>query len=466
MRRFVTSIPALAVLLACTLVLIATPAVLDRLAAAHTSARISLARQTLADDDILERIDRALTALAETANPGVVHIDVQSRGPGRNSGSGWVFDTDGHVVTNAHVVRGADRVRVQFANGRIESGRVIGIDAFTDIAVLKVDPFPGLFALPKAEEEIVRQGQRVYAFGSPFGFKFSMSEGIVSGLGRDPANASEFGGFTNFIQTDAAVNPGNSGGPLVDVRGRVVGMNVAIATGRDNDGTTEGDSAGISFAIPVATIESVVPQLVRTGVVNRGFLGLSFAQQIDTDVSPDGTLYSGIRVGNVVEGGPSAAAGVQPGDLVVSVSGQSIPRFNILRSIVGGSEPGTQVPLKVVREGQVLDLAVELGTMPDSVLAQGAGSSIMLRLGALIAGSDTGRTSEPPVIRRVLPDSLAASAGLTSGQRILSVDGVPVPSVDQFWVRLTSLGFLNGKRVTLVVEDEDGRETVELSLDR
>jgi serine protease Do len=293
-----------------------------------------------------------------------------------------------------------------------------------------------------------------------------MSEGIVSGLGRDPANASEFGGFTNFIQTDAAVNPGNSGGPLVDVRGRVVGMNVAIATGRDNDGTTEGDSAGISFAIPVATIESVVPQLVRTGVVNRGFLGLSFAQQIDTDVSPDGTLYSGIRVGNVVEGGPSAAAGVQPGDLVVSVSGQSIPRFNILRSIVGGSEPGTQVPLKVVREGQVLDLAVELGTMPDSVLAQGAGSSIMLRLGALIAGSDTGRTSEPPVIRRVLPDSLAASAGLTSGQRILSVDGVPVPSVDQFWVRLTSLGFLNGKRVTLVVEDEDGRETVELSLDR
>jgi len=445
MRRFVTGLPALIVLMSTTLVLIAAPAVLDRLAAAHASARITLARQTLADDDILGRIDRALTALADSTIPGVVHLSVPQEDFGRSSGSGWVFDNDGHIVTNAHVVRGVDRIRVQFSNGRLERARLVATDAFTDIAVLKIDPFPGLFPLPRAEDELVRQGQRVYAFGSPFGFKFSMSEGIVSGLGRDPANASEFGGFTNFIQSDAAVNPGNSGGPLMDSTGRLIGMNVAIATGRDTAGTTEGDSAGISFAIPVATIESVVPQLIRTGSVERGYLGLSFDREPSNAFTRAGEFVAGIRVGRVVDDGPSDRAGLEAGDLVTRVAGQPVPRFTLLRSIVGGSQPGTRVPLEVFRDGDRLDLEVVLGEMPDSVLASGASQPLMFRMGAVFGGEDGGQwDSARPVIRRVFPGSPASVAGVEPGARVLEVNGVEVSSVTRMLVELTNAGALDG----------------------
>ncbi len=463
MRRFVTSIPALAVLLACTLALIAAPRLLDRLAAAHTSARVTLARQVLSDDDILLRIDRALTALAESSMPGVVHVDVRGGGPGLSSGSGWVFDTDGHIVTNAHVVRGESNIRVQFANGRTEQAKVVGTDAFTDIAVVKIDPFPGIIALPRAEEELVRQGQRVYAFGSPFGFKFSMSEGIVSGLGRDPSNASEFGGFTNFIQTDAAVNPGNSGGPLVDVRGQIVGMNVAIATGRETDGTTEGDSAGISFAIPVATIESVVPQLIRSGSVSRGFLGLRFDSRPAGERTPDGDYVSGIRVSSVVEGGPSDRAGLREEDLVVRVANQPVPRFNLLRSIVGGAEPGTAVPIDVYRDGRFVQLEVVLGEMPDAVLAQSTRNASAYRLGVVFGdGRDDDETA--PVVAQIIPGMPAYDAGLRQGDRIVSIGGKPVETASQVFIELNNAGVMLGSRVELVAEGDEGRRTLTLRL--
>lgn len=465
MRRFVTSVPALAVLLACTLALVAAPRLLDRLAAAHTSARVTLARQVLSEDDILLRIDRALTALAEASMPGVVHVDVRGGGPGLSSGSGWVFDTGGHIVTNAHVVRGESNVRVQFANGRTEQAKLVGIDAFTDIAVLKIDPFPGIIALPRAEEELVRQGQRVYAFGSPFGFKHSMSEGIVSGLGRDPSNASEFGGFTNFIQTDAAVNPGNSGGPLVDARGRIVGMNVAIATGRETDGTTEGDSAGISFAIPVATIESVVPQLIRSGSVSRGFLGLRFEPRPAGERTPDGDYVSGIRVSSVVVGGPSDRAGLREADLVVRIANQAVPRFNLLRSIVGGAEPGTAVPIDVYRDGRILQLEVVLGEMPDNVLAQVTESASRYRLGVEF-GDGQGDDESAPVVSQVFPGLPAFDAGLRPGDRILSVGGKPVESASQVFIELNNAGVMLGSRAQIVVDGEEGRRTLTLSLNR
>src|SRR5262249_19153086 len=146
-------------------------------------------------------------------------------------------------------------------------GELFAADPYTDIAVVKVPESDDVFPARRATGLQPQQGDNVFVFGSPFGFKFSMSQGIISGLGRDPTAAAEFGGYTNYIQTDAAVNPGNSGGPLVDIKGRVIGMNVAIATARSSDGTTtdEGQSAGISFAIPLGTIESVVDQLITRG---------------------------------------------------------------------------------------------------------------------------------------------------------------------------------------------------------
>ncbi|MEM7756349.1 MAG: trypsin-like peptidase domain-containing protein [Planctomycetota bacterium] len=465
MRRFVTGLPALIVLLTTTLVLVAAPAVLDRLAAAHASARITLARQTLTDDDVLTRIDRALVALADSSIPGVVHLSVAQNDFGRSSGSGWVFDRNGYIVTNAHVVRGSDRIRVQFADGRTARGTLIGTDAFTDIAVIKIDTFPGLFPLPRSEDEIVRQGQRVYAFGSPFGFKFSMSEGIVSGLGRDPSNASEFGGFTNFIQTDAAVNPGNSGGPLMNSRGELVGMNVAIATGRDTDGTTEGDSAGISFAIPVATIESVVPQLIRTGRVSRGYLGLSFVNRPASEETERGRFVAGIRVGSVVPEGPSARAGLREEDLVVRVAGQRVPEFNLLRSIVGGAEPGTVVPIEVFRDGETLEVEVTLGEMPDFVLAQSASRAIMLRLGAMVSREDGAeRQDARPVVENVFPGGPAAMAGLVPGDTVIEVEGRRTETLDRLMVELTAAGALDGADIDMTVERDGVRVDVQLDL--
>ena len=232
MRRFTAYGPSIVVLLFTCLALIVAPAMIGRMRDADTAARITLARMVLDEDDILLRIDRAVTAIAETIEPSIVHIDVQSewiddeggrRGGSRSTGSGWVYDRAGNIVTNAHVVRGAERITVQFEDGRFADAELVGIDPFTDIAVIRLTDPITVFPAPRDSGHIPRRGERVFAFGSPFGFKFSMSEGIISGLGRDPMSTAEFGGFTNFIQTDAAVNPGNSGGPLVSARGRVIG---------------------------------------------------------------------------------------------------------------------------------------------------------------------------------------------------------------------------------------------------
>ncbi len=228
MRRFISFGPAFVVLLTISAVFVAVPAAVRRISAADTSARIVLAQRSLDDDDVLERINAATRNIANTVRPSIVHIEVSSdarrRWGARSTGSGWMFDAEGHIVTNAHVVRGAERIQVQFADGRIvESEQIKGqpflADPYTDVAVFKIPEGPGLFPMRRASGIQPQQGDHVYAFGSPFGFKFSMTQGIISGLGRDPSSAMESGGFTNFIQTDAAVNPGNSGGPVVDIMG-------------------------------------------------------------------------------------------------------------------------------------------------------------------------------------------------------------------------------------------------------
>ncbi len=275
MRRIVSFGPAFVVLLTAGAVLVALPGMMMRVTAVRARERVELARQELDGDDILERFNRATQRVADAVEPSVVHLDIRMwRGAGA-SGSGWVFDDDGHIVTNAHVVGPASRVDVQFFDGRVETGQVVGVDPLTDIAVLKVPTGDYLVPVRRATGERVHRGDRVFAFGSPFNFKFSMSEGIVSGLGRTARGGIGQAGITNYIQTDAAVNPGNSGGPLVDVNGRVVGMNVAIATAENSEGGTEGQSAGISFAIPLATIEPRVEQIIEGQTPRSGYLGVS-----------------------------------------------------------------------------------------------------------------------------------------------------------------------------------------------
>ncbi|MAY73973.1 MAG: hypothetical protein CMJ31_04465 [Phycisphaerae bacterium] len=467
MRRFTTALPALLVLATCVTVLLLGRPIMNRIAASQTGARITLARQVIADDDILERIDRAKMAVADTVRDSVVHIEVRGEGRrrfARSNGSGWVFDEVGHVVTNAHVVRGGSRIQVEFADGRVRSAQLVGADPYTDIAVILIEDGTGVFPISRAIDEPVRQGQQAFAFGSPFGFKFSMTQGIVSGLGRVPGAAASFGA-SNFIQTDAAVNPGNSGGPLVNIRGELIGMNVAIANGRDTDGTSEeGDSAGISFAIPLATIETVVPQLIRSGEVARGYMGVSFPrgeERAEATVYEDGRIWTGIRVANVEDDGPSARAGLQANDLIIKLRDQHVADFGVLRSIVGGAAAGENLPVTVIRDGEIFELNVKLGQMPAAVLASQASDAIQLQLGMIF-----GRIGNEARVARVFTGFPADEAGFEEGQRIVSINGRAVNSIEDVLVGFNEGGLLAGDRVRVVVADEETgeRQTLDVEL--
>lgn len=477
MRRINAFAPSLFVLLVGCCALLVTPGMIARLRAADTAARVTLARHTLEMDDILERIDRAVAAIAETVEPSLVHIDVQGegiedsngrrRGGSRSTGSGWVYDGAGNIVTNAHVVRGAQRISVQFADGRYADASLVGIDPFTDIAVIQIDEPITVFPAPRDTGHIPRRGERIFAFGSPFGFKFSMSEGIISGLGRDPMSTADFGGFTNFIQTDAAVNPGNSGGPLVSVRGRVIGMNVAIATARGTDSDLDesgGDSAGISFAIPLPTIETVVDQLISTGRVSRGFLGVSLVGAVGFE-NERGEYTRGMRV-QVTEGGPSDRGGIEDRDVIVEVDGQSVPEFKIFQSIVGTIPANQPVDIVYYRDGVRETTRVVLGELPASVLGSRARIPIQYQLGMRVGQNQSGA-----VVADVFDLSVADRIGFEAGQQILSVGGEPVRSSEDVFTLLTAKGLLSAKNIEVRVRSmtEEGRveeETLDVRLGR
>jgi serine protease Do len=458
MRRFVSFLPALVVMIVALVVLSLVPSVVYRVQAASTQAKLTLVRQAVDSDDILERLNAAIRNVAETVTPSVVHIEVIDEAGGMrsargSSGAGWVYDTAGHVVTNAHVVDGASEVWLQFHDGRRSRAEVLGSDTFTDVAVLKVSADVPVFPVRRATSQEVSVGDRVFAFGSPFGFKFSMSEGIVSGLGR-AARASRVFGFSNYIQTDAAVNPGNSGGPLVDIRGRVVGMNVAIATARSSQGTSvEGQSAGISFAIPLATVEAVVSQLIGSGQVARGFLGISFQGEDEIYDNANQFRGVGVRVQQVTDDGPSRRAGMRRGDVIVAINDRKTPTSEVLRSLVSNSRPGDEVSVRVWRNNEFETLAVTLGSMPASALAN---RQMIREPGLFLESSPDGLR-----IGAVQDGSAAERAGLRVGQIVLEVGGEPISQMREFFSTLSDRKFYEDKEVTVKIREGTPPDLIE-----
>lgn len=456
MRPFVRFAPAGLVLLVALTVLTGTPMLVRSVGYASTTARITLAQQTIASDDILERIDRAQVAIAEAVTPGVVHIDVRSSRSqwniGGSSGTGWVYDALGHIVTNAHVVRGEGTISIEFASGVSASAQLVAADPYTDIAVLRVSGMnSGLFPLDRATGEPARQGQQVFAFGSPFGFKHSMSQGIVSGLGRDPRGAVTDGGFTNFIQTDAAVNPGNSGGPLVDSRGRVIGMNIAIATGRDTDGTMEGQSAGISFAIPLNVIENVVGQLIESGQVRRGFLGIHLGNTVVVQAEGPNTL-AGVQVAGVQENSAAERAGLRRGDIITAFGGQPTPTLPILRSLITSYGPGSNVEAEFYRDNQPQTATITLGEFAALTLAFEPVMRSLRNLG--IGFGMRPNQGQAPLINSV--ERWASDSGIEPGDRIIRVNGQNVRNLGDLALHLDRSGLLMGSSIELTVEKADG----------
>ena len=369
MRRFFAYGPSLLVLITAMTVLFTAPSVVRKIHQEKLAAEVVLARHQIEGGSILDQINEANRAVGDATLPGVVHIDAVARFS-NSEGSGWIYDGEGHIITNAHVVGSQDRTRVEFYDGRVKMARVIATDPKTDIAVLQVRMDTEDFALPRLYEDgSPRVGDRVFAFGSPFGIKFSMSEGIVSGLSRGDAAAlsSLQGGYTNFIQTDAAINPGNSGGPLVDVRGRVVGMSTAIANGsrlQDEEDRVQGQSAGIGFAIPVRTIEKVVEQLIKGETVIRGFLGITLpgnASLNRAQMEREGYDGPGVFVPNVPEGQPAFKAGMQERDIIIEVDGEPTPTVALLRSAISLQPPGEEITFTIWRDGEHREIPVKLG---------------------------------------------------------------------------------------------------------
>jgi len=457
MRRFVAYGPAFVVLLTAASMLVIIPAAVRGITSAHTHARLTLAQQSLDQDDLLDRLDQAVRNVAIAVEPSVVHVEVRersSRVTTGSTGSGWIFDDAGHIVTNAHVVAGARDIFVQFFDGARARAELVGADPFADIAVLRVEPGSHLHPVRRATGLRVRQGERVFAFGSPFGFKFSMSEGIVSGLGRNARGPAGFASTTNYIQTDAAINPGNSGGPLVDIRGRLVGMNVAIATSHDTR-AADAQSSGISFAIPLTTIETRVPQILAGGFV-PGFLGVSFGDQ-SRFIDDQAFRGMGVTVGSVVPGSPAETAGLLVGDVIIGIDDEAPGDGAVLRSLISAKAPGERVMLRVFRRGeqdqnQVLTLEVTLAQAPMGVQAERTAALIYERSGLAIAQLRRGL-----FITGVDPGSPAANAGFAEGQRVVSAEGQDVSTLEAMIQALTDKGLLRGETVTLGVEDETGQ---------
>jgi len=469
MRRIETIVPMMMLAVAALLALLIGPRMLRQYAVAEQTARIELARNELRDDDILRRIDRAVASISDMVMPSIVHIESSGRRRGAgSSGAGWVFDDSGHIVTNAHVVGRSRNISVEFNDGTVAEGTLVGTDIYTDIAVVRVSRGDGLFPVMRSETRLPRIGERIFAFGSPFGFKFSMSEGIVSGLGRSTPGSSIPGGYTNYIQTDAAVNPGNSGGPLVNTDGHVVGMNVAIATAQSIGASPEdsgGDSAGISFAIPLGTIEPIVGQLIEFGEVSRGYLGIRFGRGtqsggVERVRFEDGASRTGVRVTDIVETGPSDRAGMQIDDIIVAVEGSPILTAESLVSLISSGRPGDSIALDVWRSGRLESLEVVLDPIVPEVLAQRLAGPTMVQLGARFIAGDG-----QMVVGELFNDFPADLSGLNAGDRIVSINGRGFPGWDEFFIRLADEGLLSGSTVELgVLNPDDESRTVRLRM--
>ena len=361
MQRFHAYGPSLLVLLSALAVLTLGPTVVRNLTHERIMVEASLAAERLEEGTVLDQFNAALRDIAIAVEPSVVHISATRERPdfpGRNalsSGSGWIYDTTGHVVTNHHVVARMDRVEVQLHDGEIRPAEVIGSDPSTDIAVLRIDPARTRAATRAENLNDVEQGDFVFAFGSPFDFRFSMSAGIVSGKGRSVGVIQPRGsvGYENFIQVDAAINPGNSGGPLTDHRGQVIGMNTAIATGGGRPRSEEGQFAGIGLAIPLAMIEPVVTQIIENGFVSKGFLGVEMRELEPADRVRLGWNGRGVRVARVVRDSPASRGDMRVDDIITVIDGEVVDSVAGVRSLISSRLPTQVVSIEVQRRDPI-----------------------------------------------------------------------------------------------------------------
>jgi serine protease Do len=354
-------------------------------------------------------------------------------------GSGVLVTADGYILTNNHVIKNATSIKVMLSDTRTFTGKVVGADPQTDVAVIKIEGK----SLPTASlgnSSNLHVGDIVMAFGNPFGLNFTVTRGAVSALNRSEGGIED---IQNFIQTDAPINPGNSGGALVNVQGEVVGINTAILSGQSGPGG-EGGFIGIGFAIPINMAKHVMEDLVKSGKVSRGYLGAQI-RSLDEGLShafnvPD---TSGALIEDITSGGPADKAGLKNGDVVRKYNGQAVSDSGQLIALVTDTNPGTVVTLDVIRDGKPLTVKVTLGERPSNIGVRASvgeppangtlrGITVQALTGDLRQQLGAPAGTEGVVITNLDPNSPAAQSGLRTGDIIESISRQPVHSVADF----------------------------------
>ena len=379
---------------------------------------------------VLEEIQTVITELAEQTKPSVVNLfPITTAGRLRDtsgdrtpnasgSGSGLIVDSDGHIVTNNHVIGDATEIEVRFSDKTKLIAQVIGKDPDTDLALLKVTADRPLPSAQFGDSSMVKVGQWVLAVGNPFGLDRTVTLGVVSGIGRENMNLSR---YENFIQTDASINPGNSGGPLFNLRGEVIGINTAIIN----------FAQGIGFAIPSNMAKHVIEQLLAKGKVIRGWLGVGI-QPLTTELAKKFGISDGegVLVNEVFENDPAAVAGIRPGDVIVRIDGAIVDSPNKLSRLIGTLTPGAQAKIDVIRDLKHVTLTILLTERRDAAAvptAPHARAEVKLgvevqELTPSLAEKFKLRETKGVMIMRVESNSLAHAEGLRAGDLIKEVN--------------------------------------------
>ena len=391
---------------------------------------------------MLEEIQAVITELAEQAKPSVVNlfpITGASRpreGPGERtpnasgSGSGLIVDSDGHIVTNNHVIGDANEIEVRFSDKTRLIAHVVGKDPDTDLAVLKVTTDRPLPSARFGDSAGVKVGQWVLAVGNPFGLDRTVTLGVVSGIGRENINLSR---YENFIQTDASINPGNSGGPLFNLRGEVIGINTAIIN----------FAQGIGFAIPSNMAKQIIEQILAKGKVVRGWLGVGI-QPLTAELAKKFGVAEGegVLVNEVFEKDPAALAGIKPGDVIVRIDGAVVDSPNKLSRLIATLTPGATSKIEVVRDLKHVTVDVPLTERRELAISTSISQQeekVDVKLGldvqevtAALAERFKLRDSKGVLIAKVEPNSRAQAEGLREGDLIKEVNRMEVSSVGEF----------------------------------
>jgi len=344
-----------------------------------------------------------------------------------SAGSGVIVDAArGYILTNHHVVENADEIQVSLIDGEILDAVVVGSDAATDIALLKVES-DGLVEMPIGDSEVMRVGDFVLAIGNPFGLGHTVTSGIISALGRTGINRS---GYEDFIQTDASINPGNSGGALVNMRGELVGINSAIIS-------RSGGNVGIGFAVPTEIARSIMNQILDFGEVRRGLLGVSI-QTIDREAARalETSVDSGALISLIVAGSAAEEAGLRVDDIIVEVNNEKITGASELRNTIGLMGSGEQVDIRYIRGGKSLSTTATLGRQQ---VSRSVGADIHPGLSGAEFAASSSSAIRGIEVTRVEPDSLAAQRGLRSGDIITAVNRRDVRTLEQ----LTEIAAVN-----------------------